>query len=102
MEEDGIAGWRNKIDELDRQLVQLLNERTRCAIEIGKIKRKLNLEIYDPKREEEVIRNVQAAGNGPLTNDAIKRLFERIIDETRRTEREHRQKTDLAGPSKGI
>lgn len=101
MEEDGIAGWRDKIDEVDRQLVQLLNERTRCAIEIGKIKRKLNREIYDPKREEEVIRNVQAAGSGPLTDDAIRRLFERIIDETRRTEREHRQETDLTEPSKG-
>lgn len=101
MDEDGIAGWRDRIDELDRQLVKLLNERTRCAIEIGKVKRQLNREIYDPKREEQVIRNVQAAGSGPLTDEAIRRLFERIIDETRRTEREHRHENESTEPPEG-
>ncbi|MDA2933270.1 chorismate mutase [Acidobacteria bacterium AH-259-D05] len=85
---DDLEGWRKKIDEIDSKLVELLNERSRCAIEIGRIKKKLNVEIYDPKREEGVISSVQKASDGPLTKEAIKRLFERIIDESRRVERE--------------
>ena len=71
-------------------MVELLNRRSKCAIEIGKIKHKLKLSVYDPEREEEVIRLVQEATGGPLSKSAIKRLFERIIDESRRAEREYR------------
>jgi chorismate mutase len=84
---DDIAKWRKKIDELDLELVKLLNERSQCAIEIGKLKHKLNLEIYDPRREEEVIGRVWKEADGPLSKEAVKRLFERIIDESRRAER---------------
>lgn len=92
-----IEGWRKKIDQLDLRLVELLNERSKCAVEIGKIKEKLKLEIYDPAREQEVIRNVQRATRGPLTQEAMKRLFERIIDESRRAEREHRMNEKRKG-----
>lgn len=85
---DDIEGWRKKIDEIDSKLVEFLNERSRCAIEIGRIKQELSIEIYDPRREKEVIRNVHKASDGPLTKEAMKRLFERIIDESRRAERE--------------
>ena len=85
-----IDRWRSEIDRIDLQLVELLNRRSQRAIEIVKIKNKLNLGIYDPEREEEVIRLVQGATRGPLSKAAIKRLFERIIDESRRVEREHR------------
>jgi len=96
---DDIARWRRKIDELDLKLVKLLNQRSECAIEIGKLKHKLNIEIYDPRREEEVIGRVWKEANGPLSKGAIKRLFERIIDESRRAERgsrgpEEPQKTE--------
>ncbi len=83
-----LRDWRKKIDEIDRKLVNLLNERSRCAIEIGKIKGKESLRIYDPDREEAVIRNVQHATRGPLSKVALRRLFGRIIDESRRAERE--------------
>lgn len=82
-----ISDWREKIDAVDAQLVEMLNQRARYCIEIGKIKRERNMEIYSPEREAEVLHNVVRANNGPLDNDAIKRLFERIIDESRRTER---------------
>ncbi len=85
-----IDHWRSEIDQMNLQLVELLNRRSRCAIEIVKLKQKLNLGIYDPKREDEVIRLVQEATRGPLSKAAIKRLFERIIDESRRVEREYR------------
>jgi chorismate mutase len=79
--------WRRRIDEIDLQLVDLFNERTTCAIEIGHIKKRLGLEIYSPKREAQVIANVTAANAGPLDAEAIRRLFERVIDEARRIER---------------
>ncbi len=82
-----IYRWRDRIDEIDLQLVKLLNERTNCAEEIGKLKLKLGLEAYSPEREEEVMRNVSRANGGPLSVKAIRRLFERIIDESRSVER---------------
>ncbi len=83
-----IDHWRKKIDEINLKLLELLNQRSRCAIEIGKIKQRQNLEVYDPKREQQIIEQVQALTRGPLTKEAIRRLFERIIDESRRAERE--------------
>ena len=83
-----IDHWRKKIDEINLKLVELLNERGRCAIEIGKIKQRLDVEIYDPEREQQVIEHVQSLTQGPLSREAIRRLFERIIDESRRAERE--------------
>ena len=84
-----IDDWRIRIDEIDLELVRLFNERTTCAIEIGHIKKRLGLEIYSPSREAQVIANVTDANHGPLDHEAIRRLFERVIDEARRIERIH-------------
>lgn len=81
--------WRGRIDEIDQILVRLFNERTQCAIEIGHIKKRLALDIYSPKREAQVMANVTSANTGPLDGEAIRRLFERVIDEARRIERIH-------------
>ena len=83
-----MSDWRRRIDEIDRKLVQLLNERSQCALEIGKIKQERNLPLYQPDREREVIRNAQNQNAGPLSDAAIRRLFERIIDEARSAERD--------------
>ncbi len=90
--------WRKKIDQIDMELVELLNQRGQCAVEIGKIKEGLEVAIYDPNREKLVIRNVQKATQGPLTQQAMKRLFERIIDESRRAERESRLNEERSAP----
>ena len=82
-----IEDWRVRIDEIDRKLVKLLNERSECAVEIGKLKRLLDLRVFDPERERTVLRNIQDANGGPLDADGLTRLFERIIDECRRIER---------------
>jgi chorismate mutase len=82
-----IDDWRKEIDSIDERLVELLNARSRCAIEIGRIKRKAGLPVYSPGREAEVIQNVTSASDGPLEPDAVRRVFERIIDESRRIER---------------
>ena len=78
---------RQRIDALDEQLVRLLSERAACALEIGHEKKLAGLEIYQPSREAEVLAHVQSINRGPLDNGAIRRLFERVIDEARRLER---------------
>jgi chorismate mutase len=85
--------WRKRIDEIDQQLVSLLNERSQCAVEIGRIKKKLNLPAWQPQREAEILRNVVKSNRGPLDDAAIRRLFERIIDEARSLERHAMEST---------
>lgn len=82
-----ITKWRKRIDELDLELIRILNERASCAIEIGKIKRQKGLPIYDPKREECVVQMMIEHNSGPLDDEGVQSLFERIIDESRRIER---------------
>jgi chorismate mutase len=82
-----IADWRKRIDEIDTQLAELFSERSSCVIEIGKIKRKRDLPVYDPEREREILSRITRDNRGPLDNEALKRLFERILDESRRVER---------------
>src|ERR1700675_1204905 len=82
-----IEDWRDEIDRLDEQLVKLLNARSQCAIELGRIKRELGLAVYSPDREGEVIPHVTGINPGPVGRDAVRRLFERIIDESRSIER---------------
>jgi chorismate mutase-like protein len=80
---------REDIDRVDEVLVRLLNERARVACEIGQLKKQLGVEIYQPDREKQVLAHVRGiAAEGPLGSDAIARLFERIIDEARRLERQ--------------
>src|SRR5439155_16564179 len=90
--EMSIDDWREKIDEIDRKLVELLNERSRCAIEVGRLKRSLNMRVYDPDREQEIFRRVRQENNGPLDNASLQRLFERVIDECRRIERKEAER----------
>lgn len=81
-----LAEWRSRIDGIDRELLRLLNERTQCAVEIGRYKRERNLPAWVPEREAEILRNVVKANGGPLDDAAVRRLFERIIDEARSIE----------------
>jgi chorismate mutase len=82
-----IGLLRDEIDRLDGELVTLLNQRAAQALEIGRLKRTLRMEIYQPSREEAVLEHVRGINPGPLDADAVARLFERIIDEARRLER---------------
>ena len=82
-----ISDWRRRMDEIDKKLVDLLNERCKCALEIGHIKQQSNIPLYQPAREKEVLANAETNNRGPLTDAAIRRLFERIIDEARSAER---------------
>ena len=83
-----LAECRSQIDAVDLKLLALLNERTRIVEEIGRIKRNLSLPIYEPKREDQVFQNVTSNNQGPLSAKALKRIFERIIDEMRNIQRD--------------
>ena len=84
---EDMGPWRSRIDLLDQIILQLLNERSKCATEIGHIKKKKGVPVYVPSREVQVIRNVLTNNPGPLPDGAVQHLFERIIDETRSLER---------------
>jgi chorismate mutase len=86
-----LTRLRDAIDRVDEVLVKLLNQRAKYAIEIGEIKGHLSLPIYAPEREKEVLQHAERTSSGPLHEAAIRRLFERIIDESRRVERETAQ-----------
>jgi chorismate mutase len=83
-----IADWRKKIDQTDEVLLELLNKRAHYSLEIGKIKKAADLQVYDPKREEEIFNRLKKLNPGPLSHQAVRRLFERIIDESRHIEKE--------------
>jgi len=85
-----IEELRSRIDGIDEQLLRLLNVRVQCAVEVGRLKHEAGLPIYQPEREAQVLARVKQSASdlsGPLTADAVVRIFERIIDEARRAER---------------
>lgn len=88
MSMDKLFECRQKIDVVDQKILALLNERTRIVEEIGAIKQKLAMPIYEPKREDDVFRNVTSNNSGPLSAEAVKRVFERIVDEMRTVQRD--------------
>jgi chorismate mutase len=81
-----ISDWRAAIDVNDRQLVHLINIRAKLACELAKVKRELGLGIVDPAREQEVLARALQNNAGPLDDGAIMRIFESIIEETRRVQ----------------
>ena len=83
-----IAAWRLKIDELDRELVRLISERARCAVEIGRLKLNSNLPVYEPDRERVVLEQVKAANRGPLQHKHLAQIYERIMDVMRSVQKE--------------
>jgi len=75
-----IADWRKQIDEIDRRLVDLLNQRAQAAREIGKLKKETSMPIYEPDREKIIFDNVRQANRGPLPDGELRQVYERIID----------------------
>lgn len=88
---------RDGIDMLDQAILELLNKRVDYATIIGRIKKAAGEPVYVPRREADVLENVRLSNRGPLGPDAVKRLFERIIDETRSLERKKYQDVERSG-----
>lgn len=95
-----ISQWRKCIDEVDDQLVKLLNQRARCAAEIGKVKRTEGVPVYQPEREQEILNRIQERNEGPLSNGQLRSLFKRIVEETRKIEHSARPEGPTGDKSK--
>jgi chorismate mutase len=89
-----IEEFRRRIDQIDDQLMRLLNSRSACAVEIGRLKRAMGAPVYQPDREKWILERAERNNPGPLDSGAVRRVFERVIDESRRLER-------LAGEAEG-
>jgi chorismate mutase len=88
--EDGrqkLEEFRVVIDQIDRRIVALLNERTEIVECIGRVKRECQMPVYEPRREDQVFANIAQANHGPIGHEAVRRIFERIIDEMRGIQR---------------
>ena len=72
--------FRNRIDELDAELLELLNERAKCVMEIGAIKQKEQTEVVVPQREKELLDRLTSLNEGPMTKRMVDHLFQEIID----------------------
>ena len=83
-----IAEWRLKIDEVDRQLVKLMNERARCAEEIGKLKRNSSMPVYEPDREKIIFESIARQNEGPLSQVQLRQIYERLVDVMRQIQRD--------------
>jgi len=82
-----VEDYRRRIDQIDDQLMKLLNARSACAVEVGRIKRHIGMAVYQPDREKWILDRVARNNPGPLDSGAVRRVFERVIDESRRLER---------------
>ena len=81
-----IEDWRIEIDEIDEQIIRLLNMRAKLAIKVGDLKMTEGLRIWDSEREQNVIKQALQANRGPLDEQAVTKIFKRIIMESRRIE----------------
>lgn len=85
--DQGISDWRNKIDALDEQIVQCINQRAQAAIAIGDLKHQNHLPVYEPKREQAVFEHVRRVNQGPLPDSEMQHIYERIMDVMRTLQR---------------
>lgn len=74
-----LKDLRQKIDELDRKIVQLLNDRTQFVLEIGKLKSKEGQATYAPDRETEIYKKIEEIAKGPLPKDALKSIYREVM-----------------------
>jgi chorismate mutase len=80
---------RKEIDLIDRKLVDLLNQRLRIALAIGRIKKEMGEKIYDPRREKEVLERLRLRlrNKGPLKEKDLKKIFKTIMKVCRRSQK---------------
>ena len=79
---DKLTDLRSKIDQLDKQLLELITERARCATKVGEVKRENdedNNQFYRPEREANVLRKIAELNQGPLSDEEMARLFREIM-----------------------
>ncbi|RDU68828.1 chorismate mutase [Helicobacter cholecystus] len=76
-----LEDLRKEIDKLDDEMIALLEKRVQVVKQIGKLKVKLNQEVYNPKREEEILRRLQSLSS--LPPHQIKMFYQNIFTLTK-------------------
>jgi chorismate mutase len=80
---------RENIDAVDSAILKLIAERAKHVLRVGDIKREAGMAVYDPDRERQVLERLASMATPPLDAETVRRVFERIIDESRRLEQRH-------------
>lgn len=83
---------RRAIDDIDRQILELVAARVRVVLAVGEYKRRHGVAVYDPERERNLLTRLAELAPDPLDGDTVRRIFERLIDESRRLEQHHVQR----------
>ena len=78
-----IEDLRGRVDEVDRELIRILNERARIVQEMVTIKAEAGKPLFDPKREEEILRKVAEQNEGPIYDTSMREIFELILHRIR-------------------
>ena len=86
--QETLKQCRERIDDIDARILELLNERAREALAIGVVKRAQGMPIHVPEREESVIRRIADMNTGPLSESAIEAVFREIFAGMRALEEE--------------
>jgi len=81
-----LEALRRSIDDLDRRILELVAERVKVVLAVGQFKRENNLAVYDPDRERNMLDRLCNQAPAPLDGETVRRIFERLIDESRRIE----------------
>jgi chorismate mutase-like protein len=81
-----IKDFRREIDAADDRIIELINRRAEIGLKVGELKRLQGRPIRSPDREAEVLERMATLAGGPLSADAIRRIFSQIIEETRTLE----------------
>ncbi len=85
---ESLSDWRERIDQVDRELVALLNRRAGIVLSLAPLKKQLGMNVHEPGREERVMDNIAASNGGPLSNEALERIYHALIKEMRAVQRE--------------
>jgi 3-deoxy-7-phosphoheptulonate synthase/chorismate mutase len=78
-----IEDLRVRVDEVDRELIRILNERARIVQEIVAIKAEAGKPLFDPRREEEILQKVAEQNEGPIYDTSMREIFEQILHRIR-------------------
>ena len=87
--QDALADLRRSIDAIDREILRLFRERAELVLRVGDVKRAFGAPVYDPSRERAILEKLAALAEPPVDADTARRVFERIIDESRGLEQRH-------------
>src|SRR5436190_590486 len=81
-----LDDWRSRINDLDDQILDLLNQRAEAALQIGDLKRRQAVPPYAPEREADIVRRLIEQNPGPLAADAVAAVWREILSGCRALE----------------